>query len=145
MELPSSFLNALTLQPGSTTMTESGRQSSSAPCPRMASMRRFAWSSVIAGIGISGCMRRARALFRFALGSVTPKTWDGGWAKEATVAEFPVSEKLAGVLMSLAPGALRELHWHANAAEWAYVIKGQCRVTTIDPKGHSEIVDFNSG
>ena len=30
-----------------------------------------------------------------------PKTWDGGWAKEATVAEFPVSEKLAGVLMQL--------------------------------------------
>ena len=57
--------------------------------------------------------------FRFALGAVTPKRWDGGWAKEATVAQFPVSEKLAGVLMSLAPGALRELHWHANAAEWA--------------------------
>ena len=53
--------------------------------------------------------------FRFALGAVTPKTWEGGWAKQATVTEFPVSEKLAGVLMSLKPGALRELHWHANA------------------------------
>jgi hypothetical protein len=39
--------------------------------------------------------------FRFQLGAVAPKTWTGGWAKEATVAEFPVSEKLAGVLMSL--------------------------------------------
>jgi oxalate decarboxylase len=83
--------------------------------------------------------------FRFALGAVTPKRWDGGWAKEATVAQFPVSEKLAGVLMSLTPGGLRELHWHANAAEWAYVIKGQCRVTTIDPEGHSQIVDFGPG
>ena len=73
------------------------------------------------------------------------KTYDGGWAKEATVAEFPVSEKLAGVLMELSPGALRELHWHANAAEWAYVIKGRCRVTTIDPQAHSEIVDFEAG
>jgi oxalate decarboxylase len=83
--------------------------------------------------------------FRFQLGAVTPKRWEGGWAKEATVAEFPVSEKLAGVLMSLVPGAVRELHWHANAAEWAYMIKGQCRVTTIDPHGHSEIVDFGPG
>ena len=83
--------------------------------------------------------------FRFRLGAVTPKSWDGGWAKEATVAEFPVSQKLAGVLMSLVPGALRELHWHANAAEWAYVINGQCRVTTIDPQGHSQIVDFGPG
>ena len=83
--------------------------------------------------------------FRFQLGAVTPKSWDGGWAKEATVAEFPVSEKLAGVLMSLVPGGLRELHWHANAAEWAYVIKGRCRVTTIDPAGHSQIADFHAG
>ena len=83
--------------------------------------------------------------FRFQLGAVAPRTWNGGWAKEATVAEFPVSEKLAGVLMSLNPGGLRELHWHANAAEWAYVIKGQCRVTTINPQGQSQIADFAAG
>ena len=83
--------------------------------------------------------------FRFQLGAVAAKTWNGGWAKEATVAEFPVSEKLAGVLMSLVPGGLRELHWHANAAEWAYVIKGQCRVTTINPQGQSQIADFAAG
>src|ERR1700741_3457211 len=38
--------------------------------------------------------------FRFQLGAVTPKSWDGGWAKEATVAQFPVSQALAVVLMS---------------------------------------------
>src|SRR5262245_35555880 len=83
--------------------------------------------------------------FRFQLGAVAPKSWDGGWAKEATVAQFPVSQAIAGVLMSLVPGGLRELHWHANAAEWAYVIKGQCRVTNINPQGKSQIVDFNAG
>jgi oxalate decarboxylase len=83
--------------------------------------------------------------FRYALRAQPSKSFDGGWAKEATVAEFAVSQKLAGVLMQLAPGGLRELHWHANAAEWAYVIKGRCRVTTIDPQGHSEIVDFAPG
>src|SRR5882672_2185867 len=49
MEAPSSFLNAFTLHPGSTTITESGRQSSSAPRLKMASMRRSAWSRVIIG------------------------------------------------------------------------------------------------
>ncbi len=83
--------------------------------------------------------------FRFALGAQARKNYNGGWAKEATVAEFPVSEKIAGVLMQLEPGALRELHWHSNAAEWAYVIKGQCRVTTIDPQGRTEMVDFGPG
>jgi oxalate decarboxylase len=56
-----------------------------------------------------------------------------------------VSEKLAGVYITLEPGALRELHWHANAAEWAYVIDGRCRVTTIDPQNRCEIVDFGPG
>jgi oxalate decarboxylase len=71
--------------------------------------------------------------FRYPLGAQETKQFDGGTAKEATVVQFPVSEKLAGVYMTLEPGALRELHWHANAAEWAYVIDGSCRVTTIDP------------
>jgi oxalate decarboxylase len=83
--------------------------------------------------------------FRFPLGTVAPKTFQGGTAKEATVAEFPVSDKLAGVYMTLEPGALREMHWHANAAEWAYVIDGRCRVTTIDPENQAEIVDFSPG
>ena len=83
--------------------------------------------------------------FRFALGDVEPRRFAGGWAKEATVAEFPVSETLAGVLMQLEPGGFREFHWHANAAEWAYVIDGHCRVTTIDPDNGSETVDFGPG
>jgi oxalate decarboxylase len=83
--------------------------------------------------------------FRYPLGEKPAKTYPAGWAKEATVAEFPVSEKLAGVLMQLAPGGLRELHWHANAAEWAYVLEGRCRVTVIDPQGHSQVADFSPG
>src|SRR5262249_11211331 len=83
--------------------------------------------------------------FRYRLGQQPAKAYDGGWAKEATVAEFPVSQTIAGVLMSLSAGALRELHWHANAAEWAYMLDGRARVTTIDPKGHSEPVGFNVG
>jgi len=83
--------------------------------------------------------------FRYPLGAKPAKPLDGGTAKEASVADFPVSEKLAGVVMTLSPGALRELHWHANAAEWAYVLDGRCRVTTIDPEGRSEIADFGRG
>ena len=82
--------------------------------------------------------------FRYPPGAQTEQ-FNGGTAKEANVTGFPVSEKLAGVYMTLEPGALRELHWHANAAEWAYVLEGNCRVTTIDPLGQCEIVDFGPG
>src|SRR5437763_16996547 len=49
-------------------------------------------------------------------------TGDAGSAREATLAEFKPSEHIAGVSMRLKPGGIRELHWHAIAAEWAYVI-----------------------
>lgn len=83
--------------------------------------------------------------FRFALGASPDNAFDGGTAKQATVENFPVSDKLAGVYMRLSAGALRELHWHANAGEWGYVISGHCRITIIDPDDRSETVDFGPG
>src|SRR5690606_6333584 len=83
--------------------------------------------------------------FRYALGAAPSKPFKGGTAKEANVSGFPVSEALAGVYMTLEAGAVRELHWHANAAEWAYMIEGRARVTTIDPENQAEVVDFWPG
>jgi len=68
-----------------------------------------------------------------------------GWAREATIKQFPVSEGLAGVDMYLSPGAIRELHWHAIAAEWGYILDGEVRITTIDPEGRSETADCRKG
>jgi len=82
---------------------------------------------------------------KYELGKQPLKEHPGGASNEATAKNFPISKGLAGVSMFLKPGALRELHWHANAAEWAYVLKGHCRVTVIDPQGHHEIKDFGPG
>lgn len=83
--------------------------------------------------------------FRFALEEVKPRVFEGGKALESTVDNFPASQNIAGVSMYLKPGGLRELHWHANAAEWAYVIKGHCRVTVFDPEARWEVKDFGPG
>ena len=72
-------------------------------------------------------------------------TYQGGSSHEATAQNFPISKGVAGVSMFLKPGGLRELHWHANAAEWSYVIAGHCRITVIDPQGRSEVKDFGPG
>ena len=47
--------------------------------------------------------------------------------------------------MRLEPGGIRELHWHATAAEWAFVIEGKVRTTVIDPDGNQETNDFGPG
>jgi oxalate decarboxylase len=79
--------------------------------------------------------------FRYPLEESVGKTLAAGSAKQATVKELPVSENLAGVSMWLEPGAVRELHWHANAAEWGFVVAGSVRVTLFDPKGRIDIAD----
>ena len=83
--------------------------------------------------------------FRFSLDGNRPKVTSGGWAKEATVHQFPISKGIAGVHMFLDPGASRELHWHAIAAEWAFVMEGRCQTVVLDPSGASEINNYEPG
>src|SRR5215469_17118519 len=73
--------------------------------------------------------------FKFDVEATTGWVGEAGSAKEATVEEFPVSKSIAGVSMRLKPGGIRELHWHAIAAEWAYVIEGKVMGTVIAPNG----------
>src|SRR5439155_20115452 len=58
----------------------------------------------------------------------------GGFARETTTRELPISTEIAGVNMRLKPGGIRELHWHRES-EWAYVIKGSCRVLPLCAEG----------
>ncbi|MFZ0819741.1 MAG: cupin domain-containing protein [Candidatus Acidiferrales bacterium] len=83
--------------------------------------------------------------FKFDIEATTGWVGEGGSAKEANVDEFPISQSIAGVSMRLKPGGLRELHWHAIAAEWAYIIEGNVRATVISPNGQAESADFGKG
>ncbi|MHD0398670.1 cupin domain-containing protein [Staphylococcus simulans] len=58
----------------------------------------------------------------------------GGWSREVTERELPISKQIAGVNMRLKPGGVREMHWHKEA-EWAFVINGDVRVTSVDQDG----------
>jgi oxalate decarboxylase len=83
--------------------------------------------------------------FKFALEKSTGKVVGKSSGKEATVEQLPISKGIAGVSMRLEPGAMRELHWHATAAEWAFVLEGRVRTTVIDPQGCAETNDFEPG
>jgi len=64
----------------------------------------------------------------------------GGWSREVTLRELPVSKSMAGVGMRLTAGGIRELHWH-TAAEWAFMLYGSARITAIDNDGKSFVAD----
>ncbi len=83
--------------------------------------------------------------FKFRLEASKGKVIGGNVGKEATVEQLPISKGISGVSMKLEPGGIRELHWHATAAEWAFVIDGRVRTTVVDPQGNQETNDFGPG
>jgi oxalate decarboxylase len=83
--------------------------------------------------------------FKFDIEATIGWVGEAGSAKEATMAEFPASQNIAGVSMRLKPGGVRELHWHAIAAEWALVLKGTLRTTVIAPNGEAATDVFEPG
>lgn len=82
--------------------------------------------------------------FKFELEKSEGRVMGGSCGKEATVVQLPISKALAGVSMRMEPGVMRELHWYATAAEWAFVTEGLVGTTVID-QGCSETNDFGPG
>ena len=41
---------------------------------------------------------------------------------------FKVSTTIATVVQTILPGAMRAMHWHPNADEWQYYIKGKAGI-----------------
>jgi oxalate decarboxylase len=69
---------------------------------------------------------------------------NGGWARQVTVDDFAISKEISGVNMRLTAGGIRELHWH-QAAEWAIMTYGSCRVTVLDTQGRPYVGDLKEG
>jgi len=69
---------------------------------------------------------------------------NGGWARQVTQKDFAISDTITGVNMRLTAGGIRELHWH-QAAEWAIMTYGSCRVTVLDALGRPYVADVNEG
>lgn len=82
--------------------------------------------------------------FKYPFSMAHKRLYDGGWSHEVTVRELPVATALAGVMMRLTAGGIRELHWH-NAAEWAIMLYGSARITAIDWQGKSFVADTHAG
>jgi len=81
---------------------------------------------------------------KFSYSAARNRITTGGWAREITARELPISTTLAGVNMRLKPGGIRELHWHKEA-EWAFMIAGRARVTVVDTEGRNFVEDVGAG
>jgi oxalate decarboxylase len=82
----------------------------------------------------------------YPLGTSTPiKESSGGVIRVADSTNFKVAITVAAALVTMPPGALREMHWHPNADEWQYYIKGKARMTVFNTGPIALTMDFSAG
>jgi oxalate decarboxylase len=82
--------------------------------------------------------------FKYSFALSHKRVESGGWTRQVTARELPISTAIAGVEMRLTAGGCRELHWHVEA-EWSIMLEGNARITAVDNDGKSFVNDVAEG
>lgn len=86
----------------------------------------------------------SRFKFNIAASNKSIKT-KGGYLQQATKTNLPVLEGLGILGFGLNPKGIVEPHWHTNAGELVYIVKGRTRITVLSPDGKIDALEVNGG
>ncbi|KAG1883860.1 putative oxalate decarboxylase/oxidase [Suillus subluteus] len=76
--------------------------------------------------------------FTHSLLAQPPLKTPGGTVRIVDTSNFPVSTTIAAAHVTIESHGLRELHWHPNADEWSFFIRGRARMGT-------RVLDYQPG
>jgi len=83
--------------------------------------------------------------FTFKFSQVNATQLPGGTMKIVDTRTFPVATTIVGALVTVEPGAMRELHWHPTQPEWSYFLGGTARMTLFASQGNARTFDYQAG
>lgn len=69
----------------------------------------------------------------------------GGSVKILDPTTFPIASTFSTALVTVAPGAMREMHWHTSSDEWDYFLQGSGRATIFAAPNKANTFDFTAG
>lgn len=69
----------------------------------------------------------------------------GGYLQVGTKANLPILNGLGILGFGLNPKGIVEPHWHTNAGELVYIVKGRTRITVLSPDGNVDVIDVKAG
>lgn len=69
----------------------------------------------------------------------------GGYLQVGTKTNLAVLQGLGILGFVLTPHGIVEPHWHTNAGELVYIVKGNTRITILSPDGHQDVLEVNAG
>ena len=84
--------------------------------------------------------------FTFSLaGMPVTRQTKGGFVQVQDSHNFKAATTIAAALVTVHPGGMREMHWHPNADEWQYYIKGKGQMTVFNAGPKAVTNNFNPG
>lgn len=69
----------------------------------------------------------------------------GGYLQVGTQRNLPVLQGLAILGFGLKPKGIVEPHWHTNAGELVFIVKGTTRITVLSPDGQVSVLEVKAG
>ncbi len=82
--------------------------------------------------------------YSFHLSRIDHVQCPAGTVKIVDSRHFPVTT-ISSALIEVEPGGMREIHWHPNADEWQYFLRGTARMTVFDTGNVARTFDYRAG
>ncbi|KAJ4989719.1 oxalate decarboxylase family bicupin [Stagonosporopsis vannaccii] len=86
-----------------------------------------------------------QAQYTYHFSQQQPLKVPGGSIKILDPSTFPIADTFSAALITVEPGAMREMHWHTTSDEWTYFLQGSARLTVYQAPGSSRTFDFTAG
>ena len=91
-------------------------------------------------------VKTSKLQFTHKMHAQKPRTLPGGGTVRITdSSDFPLSRTVAAAHVTIPPGGLREMHWHPNADEWSYFIRGRARMTVFASSNSARTFNYVAG
>lgn len=95
--------------------------------------------------GLPSDFPKSKHRFTHRLPAQPPLKSPGGIVRIADISNFPVSTTVAAARVTIESHGLRKLHWHPNADEWSFFIRGRARITVFAGSRNARTFDYQPG
>jgi len=69
----------------------------------------------------------------------------GGSVKILDPTTFPIAGLFSAAIVTVKPGAMREIHWHPTSDEWNFFVAGSARISIYAAVGDARTFDYHPG
>jgi len=96
-------------------------------------------------VGPGGILPQAQSYTYHASKAPDTFTKEGGSIKIIDPTVFPAASSFSAAIVTVKPGAMREIHWHTTSDEWNFFLAGDARISIYAAQGNARTFDYHAG